>query len=217
MKALFRITATVLCFVALSSLLWPVKAAEIENYSVIMETEDDVITITVSLKETRVSSIGVYVAFTDGLTLCGADWLIDGILRDFSYEKNKGVCKPCDETATVQGNIFKFVFRADANLKRKQKITVGVIGKNGTDTLFSEETNVYYGENAVLLGDADSDGYIDAYDAAQISKFSVCSIFEDDINVESSDVDGDGYIDAYDASLVQKYSVGSIDRFPAED
>lgn len=216
MKVIFKITAVVLCFVALSSSIIPVNAAEIQNCSVTLETEDDMIIVTVSLEETVISSLGVYVTFTSDLILCDANWLIDGILLDFSFEKNKGVCKPADEMATVQGNIFKFVFRADGNLQRQQKITVGVVGKNGVNTLFTEETDLYYGENTVLLGDADRDGFVDAFDAALIVKYSVGSVGDGEINISCCEVDGDGYIDAYDASLVQKYSVGSIDRFPIE-
>ena len=67
-----------------------------------------------------------------------------------------------------------------------------------------------------VLGDADGDGHVDAYDASQVMKYSVGSITADELNISNLDVDGDGHVDAYDAALIQKRSVGVIDKFPAE-
>ena len=67
---------------------------------------------------------------------------------------------------------------------------------------------------AVTFGDADGDGYVDAFDASQVMKYSVGAISADELNVSALDVDGDGYVDAFDASLIQKYSVGAIEKFP---
>lgn len=69
----------------------------------------------------------------------------------------------------------------------------------------------------VALGDADGDGFIDAFDASLVNKYSVGTVTADELNVEYLDVDGDGYVDAYDASLIQKRSVGTITKFPAEE
>lgn len=68
--------------------------------------------------------------------------------------------------------------------------------------------------SAVTFGDADGDGYVDAFDASQVMKYSVGAISADELNVSALDVDGDGYVDAFDASLIQKYSVGAIEKFP---
>lgn len=66
------------------------------------------------------------------------------------------------------------------------------------------------------LGDADGDGYVDAYDASLIMKHSVGDSAVTELNLAVLDLDGDGYVDAYDASLIQKYSVGTIEKFPCE-
>lgn len=65
-------------------------------------------------------------------------------------------------------------------------------------------------------GDADGDGFVDAYDASLIKKYSVGAILEIQLNLRVLDLDGDGFVDAYDASLIQKYSVGAIDKFPVQ-
>ena len=69
----------------------------------------------------------------------------------------------------------------------------------------------------LLTGDADGDGFIDAFDASLIMKYSVGAISADELNVSVLDVDGDGVVDAFDASLIQKYSVGAIDKFPIDE
>jgi hypothetical protein len=89
-----------------------------------------------------------------------------------------------------------------------------------------QETDIAYASEAssasfttldVVYGDADGDGFIDAYDASLVMKYSVGAISADTLDLRALDVDGDGYVDAYDASLIQKFSVGVIDKFPAEE
>ena len=72
-------------------------------------------------------------------------------------------------------------------------------------------------EFVAKIGDADGDGFVDAFDASQVMKYSVGAISADELNVSMLDVDGDGFVDAFDASLIQKYSVGAIDKFPIEE
>lgn len=71
--------------------------------------------------------------------------------------------------------------------------------------------------NPIALGDADGDGFVDAYDASLIKKYSVGAIADSDLNISVLDLDGDRFVDAYDASLIQKYSVGAITKFPIEE
>lgn len=87
-----------------------------------------------------------------------------------------------------------------------------------TDTAYaSEASSASFTTLDVVCGDADGDGYIDAYDASLVMKYSVGAIGDDALNLRALDVDGDGYVDAYDASLIQKFSVGAIEKFPAEE
>lgn len=69
---------------------------------------------------------------------------------------------------------------------------------------------------AGLLGDADSDGYVDSWDATLVARYDVGIIGEDDLNLSVCDVDGDGYVDSWDATLIARYDVGLITAFPAE-
>jgi hypothetical protein len=84
------------------------------------------------------------------------------------------------------------------------------------DASATYEANEWIVPALLKLGDANGDGYVDAYDAALILKYSVGIITEDQLNLAALDVDGDTYVDAYDATLIQKYSVGSITKFPVQ-
>jgi len=66
-----------------------------------------------------------------------------------------------------------------------------------------------------LLGDANSDGIVDSYDAALILQFDVGAITADQIDLTVCDVDGDGIVDSYDATLILQFDVGMITKFPA--
>jgi hypothetical protein len=84
------------------------------------------------------------------------------------------------------------------------------------DASATYEANEWIVPALLKLGDANGDGYVDAYDAALILKYSVGIITEDQLNLAALDVDGDTYVDAYDATLIQKHSVGSITKFPVQ-
>ena len=66
-----------------------------------------------------------------------------------------------------------------------------------------------------LLGDANSDGIVDSYDAALILQFDVGAITADQIDLTVCDVNGDGIVDSYDATLILQFDVGMITKFPA--
>ena len=87
-------------------------------------------------------------------------------------------------------------------------------------SVFSEGKDVtlyaVWERNKKSYGDADGDGYVDAYDAALIMKYSVGAEESTALNLRVCDLDGDGFVDAFDAALAQKYSVGAIELFPVE-
>ena len=99
------------------------------------------------------------------------------------------------------------------------------VSADGYETLVGYATPQEYADGllvaltpvpAYTLGDADGDGFIDAFDASQVMKYSVGTISSEELNISALDVDGDGVVDAFDASLIQKYSVGVINKFPVE-
>jgi uncharacterized repeat protein (TIGR02543 family) len=88
----------------------------------------------------------------------------------------------------------------------------------GGEITAEKEVTLYavWQRNKKSFGDADGDGYVDAFDAALIMKYSVGTATGSDLNLSVCDLDGDGYVDAYDAALAQKYSVGLLEFFPIE-
>lgn len=67
-----------------------------------------------------------------------------------------------------------------------------------------------------LLGDADSNGVVDNFDAMLILQYSVDLIADSDLDLSVCDVNGDDCVDNLDAMLVMQYAVGLITVFPAE-
>lgn len=71
-------------------------------------------------------------------------------------------------------------------------------------------------ETVGLLGDANSDGIVDSYDATLIAEYDVGLLGADGLDLSVCDVSGDGIVDSYDATLIAEYDVGLITVFPAE-
>lgn len=66
-----------------------------------------------------------------------------------------------------------------------------------------------------LLGDADSNGVVDMYDATMILEYYAGIITAEELDVDVCDVDGNGVVDMYDATMVLEYYAGIITEFPA--
>ena len=66
-----------------------------------------------------------------------------------------------------------------------------------------------------LLGDANSDGIVDSWDATLVARYDVGKIGAGDLNLSVCDVSGDGVVDSWDATLIARYDVGKITVFPA--
>lgn len=71
-------------------------------------------------------------------------------------------------------------------------------------------------EKAVVYGDINNDGDINAADALMALQHSVRLIKLDEAQSIAADVDGSGQIDASDALYILQYSVRLITRFPVE-
>lgn len=67
-----------------------------------------------------------------------------------------------------------------------------------------------------LLGDADSNGVVDNFDAMLIMQYSVELIGAEALDLSVCDVNGDDCVDNLDAMLVMQYAVGLITVFPVE-
>ncbi|MBR2152219.1 MAG: hypothetical protein IJ944_02895, partial [Clostridia bacterium] len=65
-----------------------------------------------------------------------------------------------------------------------------------------------------LLGDANSDGFVNAMDAMIISQYYVG--YDVAIDLSVSDVNGDGFVNSMDAMLISQFYVGLIEKFPVE-
>jgi hypothetical protein len=78
-------------------------------------------------------------------------------------------------------------------------------------------------ETGLVFGDVDNNGFIEAYDASLIQRYSLemnpgpaAPLPWQNWRVLRADVDANGYIEAYDAALILQYYVGIIEQFPAE-
>ena len=76
---------------------------------------------------------------------------------------------------------------------------------------FIDEVTIYAATEkpAIMLGDANDDGVVDALDASFIQQYVAGKTTID--NEEAADVNQDGAIDAQDASLIQQKVAGQID------
>ena len=176
MKAFFSITAYFLCFLLLSYILFPVSGTENNIITFDVSAEDTAVTLTVAMQATEITSLGLSVTYSDGLTLTDPQWLMSGLIVSFDTEKDKGVYSPGKDPVTIGGNIFAFTLMVQELSTNAQVVTVTVIGKHGTETVFTETVSAMIREAAILWGDADGDSYVDAYDASLIKKYSVGAI-----------------------------------------
>ncbi|MDP8220275.1 MAG: T9SS type A sorting domain-containing protein, partial [Candidatus Stygibacter frigidus] len=94
-------------------------------------------------------------------------------------------------------------------------ITVSNIWEVVTDGNLMIRSYLYYPEELGTIGDVDSNGEIEAYDASMVLQYTVGIPTPVDPFPENlADVDGNGSVEAYDAALILQYVVGIIDEFP---
>lgn len=216
-RALCKVLTCIVCFILILQLGVSAKAEENDVVTLDIQMQDDTAIVTVYMPTTEITSIGVSISYSDGLTLSDAHWLIEGLIANFDEAKDKGVYSPGMNPAAVGGQIFRFTLAMSSSAVGAQSVTVSVLGKYSTSEVLAQSASQFIGNGAAIWGDADGDGFVDAYDASLIKKYSVGAITESELNLLACDVDADGYVDAFDASLIQKLSVGAIETFPVEN
>jgi len=96
---------------------------------------------------------------------------------------------------------------------------------NGSDCAWIDDILIEgLPETAIVYGDVDDNGEVEAYDASLVQRYfvemdpgSAAPLPWAYWRMLRADVDANGSIEAYDASLILQYYVGIIDHFPAED
>jgi ketosteroid isomerase-like protein len=73
-----------------------------------------------------------------------------------------------------------------------------------------------YADPVGLLGDADSNGVVNALDASLVLQYYTGKIDESELNLAVCELDGNGAVNALDASLILQHYTGKITQFPVE-
>lgn len=143
MKNTKRTLALVLCVLAMVTAFAMSFADNAHVSSKISANEvkvGETVTVTVSMKNTTVSSLGVTVAPSSSFEVVSGTWLQNGTIANFDTAKNKGAFAPGSATA-ISGDIFKVTLKAKSAGANAQEIKVTVVGKTGTETVFNESTS----------------------------------------------------------------------------
>ena len=143
MKITKRIIVLALCIIAMVS-IFAMSFADGAHVSSKISTSEvkvgDTITVTVSMTETTVSSLGVTVSPSSNFEVVSGKWLKDGTIINFDAAKNKGAFAPGSATE-ISGDIFKVTLKAKSSSANAQEIKVTVVAKNGVETVFTESTS----------------------------------------------------------------------------
>lgn len=97
----------------------------------------DTFTMTVSIKETTFSSMGVEVSVDDAFEIVSGEWLKSGLIASYNAEKQQGAFKPSG-TVTTSGDIFKLTLKAKSAGASAKNVSIEVIAKQSTNTVFTE-------------------------------------------------------------------------------
>lgn len=73
------------------------------------------------------------------------------------------------------------------------------------------------GDETIVFGDADGDGYVGFMDAILVLDYEAGLVLDENIDLKASDVDGDNYVGFMDAILILDYEAGLVESFPAEN
>ncbi len=156
-------------------------------------------------------------AISNGGATAGGPDGVDGTLT-YAYASYKAItAKDCDDDGNlVIGTCYLDVAR---EIKPTTTITAGASYFYDDETLvFVTPTSIELDEEFFfMLGDADNNRYISAYDARLILRIAAkLDKPSDEMMFRRCDVDGDGVITAKDARLVLRASAKLIDYFDAE-
>ncbi len=140
MKNMKRTLAMVLCIVAMVT-VFAIGFADGAHVSSKVSASEvkvgETVTMTVSMTETTVSSIGVTVTAPAGFTIEKGEWLKQGTIANYDTSKNKGAFAPGSATA-ISGDIFRVTLKATTAGANAKEIKIVVVAKNGTETLYTE-------------------------------------------------------------------------------
>lgn len=141
MKKCNKLFAVLLCVIALFAVFSLTVSADTLNTSATISATEvkvgDTLTMTVSISETTVSSMGVSVTVDDGFEIVSGEWLKEGLIVSYDASKDKGAFAYVSATAT-SGEIFKVTLKATTANASAQNVSVQVIAKNGATTVFDE-------------------------------------------------------------------------------
>ena len=130
MKFAHKIFAIILSLVALLATAANARAADASGDLSLAPAET--FTMTLSMEETTVSSLGVEV-YCENVQVVSGQWLQSGLMASFDMEKNKGVFSGGGAT-TMAGDVFCLTLAAGNAGEGSVRITL--IGKNGTEEVF---------------------------------------------------------------------------------
>lgn len=111
-------------------------------------------------------------------------------------------------------NLMKFILGGES--VRDELFAALNPSVNGHEYIYDQIMNALNVTYAFLLGDADSNGVVDMFDASLVLEYYVDNEI-DYIDLNAGDVDGNGIVDMFDASLILEYYVDNITEFPAAD
>ena len=99
----------------------------------------DTFTMTISMSNTTVSSLGVSVSVDDAFEIVSGEWLQSGLIASYNAAKQQGAFKPSG-TVEMSGDIFKLTLKAKTAGASAKNVSITVIAKNSTTTVFEEAT-----------------------------------------------------------------------------
>ncbi len=166
----------------------------IENPQVVV-TDDEKIVILYEKGRRYPWTVGWHYEKYDGLFYIVLN--ADGSLcqRETLFSKTARL-NPCEMPVYTNGSIYW----AGNALGNKENVYINIL------TLDENE------EAPVSLGDVNSDGTVNFYDASLVLAYSEGNA-DVAMNKKNADVNGDGSVDRKDAELIQKYAAGNTDVF----
>lgn len=142
MKISKKTLVLMISVIALVAML-AVSFAAGENVSSQISTNEvkvgDTFTMTVSMSKTTVSSLGVNVSVDDAFEIVSGEWLQSGLIASYNAAKQQGAFKPSG-TAEMSGDIFKLTLKAKTASASVKNVSITVVAKNSTTTVFEETT-----------------------------------------------------------------------------
>lgn len=138
-----KMLAILLCIAAILMLSTVAFAAGSNVSSKLSANEvkvGDTFTMTVSMSNTTISSLGVNVSVDDAFEIVSGEWLQSGLIASYNAAKQQGAFKPSG-TVEMSGDIFKLTLKAKTAGASAKNVSITVVAKNSTTTVFEEATS----------------------------------------------------------------------------